>query len=196
MYPWPYPGEPCNTILAYPLIWTPDFQPVDAAGDPSWKERVVETSMSVTADIIVNNLWWMDVWKLAFDQVSLGVATSVFTVPWRSAIVKYDDDEVRSGNGILSLFANGVEEREQVVPGTFRSGVFHGTGVASTPPPQKISIKSRAKRRVETGEGLYWIFEVGCANILGTNGNLNQLFDQYNTGPLMLMAHFSVSYVE
>lgn len=191
------PTDPCSTISIYPVLWPPDFQPA-IGGNISWKERVVHVATTVDLHIIPNNLWVNDMYKewLACVNAGAAVCTEVFTVPWRAGIVKLDLDEALD-IGAQSLFDENIFEDERFVPGTIRSGVFWAPGLVGSQmnATQRCLIKTRAKRRVDSSEGLFFQFEIGCVSFSGFSATANEAYDAYGP-PLWGIGQLRSTYIE
>lgn len=190
--------NPCATILAYPVLVAQDWQPIDGlSGNPAWKERVVHTSTTVNAHLVLNPVWVATSARSYFAEIQSQIPLTWLHVPWRSCLAVFDDDELTDASTLESMYDDGWMERERVVPGTFRDGRLMLQGSAADQErPVTITQRTAAKRRLETGEGLYWLLEMGCVSWANSEEPLvNDMFALAN-GPMWVMAHFRSSYVE
>lgn len=193
----PAPSLPCFTVLVYPLLSKSDWQPLDASLNASWKERVVHTHTSLDVAVQPNPLWMASISRAYQVEIQTGVPAAVLIAPWRSALIIYDDDETLNPLGIPSLFSNNWQETERYIPGTFREGrIYHQSSVVEIQPVPKVKVETRAKRRLETGQGLYWQFEMGCVTANDASGDIGRdLFLSFG-GPFWLLGQASSTYVE
>jgi len=193
----PAPNLPCFTVLVYPLLSKADWQNLDATGNASWKERVVHTHTNLEVEVQPNPLWLAQVSRNYQVEIQTDTPASVLIAPFRSALVIYDDDETLNPVGIPSLFSNGWQETERYIPGTFRQGrIYHQSSVVEIQPIPRVKVSTSARRRLETGEGLYWQFEMGCVTANDASGDIaNDLFTAYG-GPFWLLGQASSTYIE
>jgi len=193
----PAPNLPCFTVLLYPLLWKGDWQNLDGSLNASWKERVVHTHSSLDVEVQPNPLWMAAISRAYQVEIQTGVPAAVLIAPFRSALCIYDDDEVLNPLGIPSLFSNGWQETERYIPGTYRAGrIYHQSSVVEIQPIPRVKVETRAKRRLETGEGLYWQFEMGCVTANDDSGDVGpELFGNFG-GPFWLLGQASSTYVE
>lgn len=190
--------NPCATILAYPVLTAADWQPIDGlSGNPGWKERVVHTRSVVNTTLLLNPVWVSSIARAWFSDIQTAVPLDWLHVPYRSCMAVFDDDELTDASTLESMYDDGWMERERVIPGTFRDGklVLQGS-IATWADAVKMQQTANARRRLETGESLYWLFEMGCVSYANSEEPVvNDMFAAAN-GPLWLQSHFRSSYVE
>jgi len=195
----PQPGAGCFTIALYPVLYAPDWQSLG----PDWKERIVHTHTSVNVWIQPNYLWMASVARRYLEENQTTIPSAILIAPWRCCLMIYDDDEVLDPTGSVSLFQTGWQETERYLPGTFREGrIYHQSSVVdgNQAGGGPIRIESRHRRRLETGEGLYWQFEMGCVTFAGQDGTGADIdhIDAFGNwaGPFWMLGQFSSSYIE
>lgn len=160
--------DPCATVSVYPVLWYQDWQPFDpATQETRWKERVVHSFTEVRVDLIANEGWINNAYTQWLGSVNSGGTGAGFYwgLGWRAALVIYDVDELITG--APSIFEPSWMENERYLPGTMREGIWWQPGLVGSQmnQAQKLRIKAPLKRRLETGEGLFLHFEVGCVRI-------------------------------
>jgi len=196
-FKFPQITAPCATIALYPVVIEEDFQ-----SQPSnWKERIVHTGTDVDVTVQPSWLWMASVARHYFDEIQTQFPLARLIAPWRCALVIYDQDEVDSV-AISSLYTEGWQQEERYLPGTYREGrIYHQGSVIESNAAERIRIRSRHRRRLETGEGLYWQFEAGCVEYSGVDTGLNVItandaIQDFGGGPFWLLGQFRSTYIE
>lgn len=130
------------------------------------------------------------------DEVNIGQkGTAELWLPHRACLVIYDDDNVTTS--AKSLYDSTFFENEKYIPGTFRDYFFRMPGLFMDQVglPMRYKVRTRARRRLETGQTLYWQFEFGCPLANSLNGDANDLFQNYGP-PIQGEGTFRTAYVE
>lgn len=189
--------DPCATIALWPVLGDSDFQSLDAGGLPRWKERVVHTYTEAQVTFFVSNLWLQDVYRKWLDEVNLGQAGSAeMWLPMRACLVIYDDDNVTTS--AKSLYDPTFFENESYIPGSFKEYFVRMPGLFENRvgQPMHYNVKTRARRRLETGQTLYWQFEMGCALYSGdAAADAEDAFSLFGP-PIEGIGTFRTAYIE